>query len=243
MHIACSRHSLRVRAVLVYYDNYVKFISINGKLLWLNISRKQCPLKNRPVLGTSTPQYTTSCVNTCKSFGSFLSWYTAVLILQYSMLHPLKDCTKSSDRRWLRLSCWQIFFFPNDLVFQILLTLSSPFWIWKSRYKHVCSFMLLRFMLSSQFFQLCHIVYVTNATFIFIAFWFCSFCLWNTEPRHWCVVTEPSDFTDDRSTRFHTTATLQAWPVLHLSNLVQGNSSHLIMAEYDTEKVSGVINP
>lgn len=73
--------------------------------------------------------------------------------------------------------------------------------------------------------------------------YFCSLCLWNTELWHWCVVIEPSDFTDDVSTRSRTAAALWALPTLHLSNLMQVNASHLITGEYDTEKVSGVINP
>lgn len=72
--------------------------------------------------------------------------------------------------------------------------------------------------------------------------YFCSLCLWNIEPWHWCVVIELLGFADDMSTRSHTTAALWALPVLHLSNVMQVNASRLIMAEYDTENMSGVIN-
>lgn len=45
---------------------------------------------------------------------------------------------------------------------------------------------------------------------------------------------------DNVSTRGCTTAALRVLPVLHLSNLLQVNTPHLVIAEYDMEKVSGV---
>lgn len=51
--------------------------------------------------------------------------------------------------------------------------------------------------------------------------YFCSLCLWNTEPWHWCVVIEHSDLSNDVSNKSCTRTAPQALPVLHLSDFMQ----------------------
>lgn len=104
---------------------------------WLNINKKQGPLKT--VLGTSVPQYTTSFISICKSFGPFLSY--SVLVRQCSVLHPRLQKTFWSQIRDGVQAAEGLFFPSNNLIFKKLPTLLSSFCIWNSIYKPVSSFM------------------------------------------------------------------------------------------------------